>query len=148
AEIDDDATDQILYCTAAPGPELNELLTSLAAREGLALVTLDDTVPAFVPDSVRKNVLVVEEAKGLDFHSVCILDAGRHVERITQFNERVRPNSDIDALYKRLYIDQLRVAVSRATERLLWLDINSTDKTVLQSRGLFNGAADLLAGTP
>src|ERR1035438_535519 len=29
AEIDDDATDQILYCTAAPGAELNEFLTSL-----------------------------------------------------------------------------------------------------------------------
>ncbi len=143
AEIDDDATDQILYCTAAPGAELNELLTVLAAREGLALITLDDTVPAFVPESLRPNVLTVEEAKGLDFHSVCVLDAGRHVERITKFNQRVRPNSDIDALYKRLAIDQLRVAVSRATERLLWLDISPTDDTVDQSLEFLNGEEGL-----
>ncbi len=50
AEIEDDATDQILYCTAAPGPELDELLISLSIREGLALITLDDTVPAYVPE--------------------------------------------------------------------------------------------------
>jgi hypothetical protein len=54
AEIDDDATDQILYCTAAPGAELNELLAALAVREGLALITLEDTVPAFVPEPLRK----------------------------------------------------------------------------------------------
>ena len=49
AEIEDDATDQILYCTAAPGPELSELLISFSTREGLALITLEDAVPAFVP---------------------------------------------------------------------------------------------------
>ena len=50
AEIEDDATDQILYCTAAAGPELDELLISLSTREGLALITLEETVPAFVPE--------------------------------------------------------------------------------------------------
>src|ERR1035438_6246334 len=102
AEIDDDATDQILYCTATPGSELNELLTALAAREGLALVTLDDTIPTFVPESVRPGVLTAAEAKGLDFHSVCVLDAGRHVARITRRDDRLRSNSEIDGLYKRL----------------------------------------------
>src|SRR4029077_5947776 len=71
AEIDDDATDQILYCTAAAGPELNELLIALSTREGLALITLEDKVPAYVPEAVRGTVLTVSEAKGLDFPSVC-----------------------------------------------------------------------------
>src|SRR5215472_15601297 len=70
AEIDDDATDQMLYCTAVAGTELNELLSSLSTREGLALITLEDNVPAFVPEAVRKTVLTVSEAKGLDFHSL------------------------------------------------------------------------------
>ena len=90
AEIDDDATDQILYCTAAPGPELNELLISLSTREGLALITLEDTVPAFVPEAARRAVLTVSEAKGLDFHSVCVLDAGRHIDRILRDDGRLR----------------------------------------------------------
>src|ERR1039457_4799420 len=115
AELQDDATDQILYCTAVAGPELDELLVSLSTREGLALITLDETVPPFVPEAARGAVLTVSEAKGLDFHSVCVLDAGRHVERIVRDDSRVRADSDIEGLRKRLAIDQLRVALSRAT---------------------------------
>jgi hypothetical protein len=139
AEIDDDATDQILYCTAVPGPELTELLISLSAREGLALITLDESVPAFVPEAARRAVLTVSEAKGLDFHSVCVLDAGRHIEQITREAGRVRSDSDIEGLRKRLAIDQLRVALSRATERLLWLDVNATDRVVRLSIDFLNG---------
>jgi KaiC/GvpD/RAD55 family RecA-like ATPase len=139
AEIDDDATDQILYCTAAAGPELNELLIALSTREGLALITLEDKVPAYVPEAVRGTVLTVSEAKGLDFHSVCVLDAGRHIERIIRDDGRMRADSDIQALRKRLAIDQLRVALSRPTERLFWLDINPTDQLVRESIAFLNG---------
>lgn len=142
AEIDDDAVDQILYCTAVPGPELDELLTALAAREGLALITLDETVPAYVPETVRPSVLTVSEAKGLDFHSVCVLDAGHRIERVTRETARVRVDSDIEALRKRLMIDQLRVALSRATERLLWLDVNPSDTIVRHSIEFLNGGPD------
>lgn len=145
AEIDDDATDQILYCTAAAGPELNKLLISLSTREGLALITLDDKVPVYVPEAARGAVLTVSEAKGLDFHSVCVLDAGRHIERIVRDDIRLRSDSDIEALRKRLAIDQLRVALSRPTERLLWLDINPTDQVVRQSISFLNGG-DLESG--
>jgi len=139
AEIQDDGADQILYCTAAPGAELDELLISLSTREGLALITLDQTVPAFVPEAARGAVLTVSEAKGLDFHSVCVLDAGRHVERILRGDAWMRSDADIEDLRKRLAIDQLRVALSRPTERLLWLDINPSDKVVRQSISFLNG---------
>ncbi len=139
AEIDDDATDQVLYCTAVPGPELDELLVSLAAREGLALITLEDTVPGFVPERVRPAVLTVSEAKGLDFHSVCVIDPGRHVERVLRQQGRLRADAALDSLAKRLLIDQLRVSVSRPTERLLWLDINPPDHVVRTSIAFLNG---------
>jgi hypothetical protein len=141
AEIEDDATDQILYCTAAPGPELDELLISFTTREGLALITLDDAVPAYVPEAARGAVLTVSEAKGLDFHSVCVLDPGRHIERVLRDDGRLRADSDIEDLRKRLAIDQLRVALSRPTERLFWLDINPTDQVVRQSIAFLNGGA-------
>jgi hypothetical protein len=44
-------------------------------------------------------------------------------------------------LRKRLAIDQLRVAVSRPWERLVWLDINPTDKVVAASLTFLNGGA-------
>jgi len=139
AEIQDDSADQILYCTAAPGTELDELLVSLSTHEGLALISLDETVPSFVPEAARSAVLTVSEAKGLDFHSVCVLDAGRHIERILRDDIWMRSDGDIEGLRKRLAIDQLRVALSRPTERLLWLDINPTDKVVRQSISFLNG---------
>jgi len=139
AEIEDDATDQILYCTATAGPELNDLLTALSAREGLAIITLEDEVPDYVPEAVGKAVLTVSEAKGLDFQSVCVLDAGRHIERVLRQDWRQRAGSDIEDLRKRLAIDQLRVAVSRPAERLIWLDLDPSDKLVRQSIAFLNG---------
>lgn len=138
AQIDDDATDQILYCTATAGKELDSLLTTLAEREGLALITLEDTVPSFVPESVRPAVLTVSEAKGLDFHSVCILDAGKHLFRILREESRIRVDSDLEGLRKRLAIDQLRVALSRPTERLIWLDVQPAEGVIQASLQFLN----------
>ena len=138
AEIEDDATDQIFYCTAAPGPDLDALLTDLASREGMALIAFGE-IPAVLPESIRRSVLLPSEAKGLDFHSVCVIGAGPHLERITKLNDRYRADSDIEGLRKRLAIDQLRVALSRPTERLFWLDISPAEKTVRNSLRFLNG---------
>lgn len=141
ALIDDDATDQILYCTAAPGPELDALIATLASREGLALITLEETAPGFVPETVRPAVLTVREAKGLDFHSVCVIDAGKHLERILREEQHFRADSDIEGLRKRLAIDQMRVALSRPTERLLWLDVNPSERVLQESLKFLNRGA-------
>src|SRR5437879_6392973 len=58
---------------------------------------------------------------------------GRHLDRIIRDEGRLRADSDIEGLRKRLAIDQLRVAISRPTERLLWLDINPSDQIIRQS---------------
>lgn len=138
AEIEDDATDQIFYCTAAPGPDLDALLTDLTSREGMALIAFGE-IPTALPESIRRSVLLPSEAKGLDFHSVCVIGAGPQLERITKLNDRYRADSDIEGLRKRLAIDQLRVALSRPTERLFWLDISPAEKTVRNSLRFLNG---------
>jgi len=145
AEIDDEATDQILYCTAAAGPELNGVLTQLSAQEGHALVSLTEEIPLYVPEAVRPSVLTVSEAKGLDFRSVCVLDAGKHIEQIGRGFSQFRIGGDVENLRKRLAIDQLRVALSRPTERLFWLDVNPSPSIVSDSVNFLN--TDLF-GTP
>jgi hypothetical protein len=80
----------------------------------------------------------VREAKGLDFHSVCVLDAGRQLDRIVREAERFRSDSDIEELRKRLAIDQLRVALSRPTERLIWLDVSPTERVLDESLRFLN----------
>jgi tetratricopeptide (TPR) repeat protein len=138
AEIDDDATDQLFYCTAVPGPDLDQLLTELAAREGLALIAFD-AIPDAVPEALRLAVLTPSEAKGLDFHSVCVLDAGHQLRYIERLDSDYRPGSEIQALRKRLAIDRLRVALSRPAERLLWVDISPNDEIVRSSIDFLSG---------
>ena len=148
AEIADDATDQVFYCTAAPGEELDRLLAYLAAREGLALVSLDGEVPEGLPKEVSPAVLTTSDIKGLDFHSVCVLNPGRHLERIQTFGSHYRfEEADLESIRRRLAIDQLRVALSRPTERLIWLDIKPAPQTVRNALEFLNrgGAAGVVS---
>ena len=139
AEIADDATDQVLYCTAAPGDELNLLVEDLASREGLAMVAFDESVPEMLPPAARGAVLTAAEVKGLDFHTVCVLNPGRHLEAILSWRDEYRMMSaDIESIRRRLAIDELRVAVSRPAERLIWLDINPTAQIVDTVLGFLN----------
>jgi hypothetical protein len=126
AEIEDEASDQLLYCAASPGPELQQLLRTFADREGLAIITLNDRPPAYVPPELQARILTVSEAKGLDFQAVCILDAGARLNRIVETRDRTRSNTDVEPLSRRLAIDQLRVAVSRPTERIYFLDVETS----------------------
>ncbi|MEK7755190.1 MAG: hypothetical protein AAB654_24915, partial [Acidobacteriota bacterium] len=140
AETDDDSSDQILYCAAAPGPALDTLLNTLSEREGLAVISLSETLPDWIPERLRHKILTVSEAKGLDFHSVCALDPGRHLDLIVRDNERLRRSHQVEPLSRRLAIDQLRVAISRPTERLYFLDVSPPASASQRSLWFLNRA--------
>ncbi len=137
AEIDENAGDQVILCAAKNGPELDQLLSAFADREGLAMIALGEEIPAYVPEAMRDRVLTTFEAKGLDFQSVCVLEAGRWVDRIF-VNREHGHGVEIDDLEKRLAIDQLRVALSRPSERLYWLDVNPNERTTSAAANLLN----------
>ncbi len=141
AEIDDNAGDQVIHCAAKPGPELDELLGVFSEREGLAVIALGEEVPAYVPASLRDRVLTTFEAKGLDFQSVCILDAGRWLDRVLQTRDRGR-GLELEDLTKRLAIDQLRVALSRPAERLYWLDVDPNDRILGHSESMLSSGGE------
>lgn len=132
AEIDDDSPDQVLYCSAHAGETGQALIENLAQREGMAVVAFD---PSRIAARLRPLVLTPTQIKGLDFHSVCLVDAGRLLANVIE-PERAGRAAEIDALRKRLAIDQLRVAVSRPTERLIWIEIDP-NQTVLDKAGAF-----------
>jgi hypothetical protein len=50
---------------------------------------------------------------------VCVLNGGFLLQHIVN----ARASAMTDTLMRRLAIDQLRVALSRPTERLLWVDV-------------------------
>ena len=135
AEIDDDGPDQILYATV-PRSEMPALLNSLGMREGLALIAFDKKN---LPGEILPFVLSPAEAKGLDFHSVCVLNGGSLLQQIVN----ARTSGTTDTLTRRLAIDQLRVALSRPTERLLWVDVAPEAAAVKEVARLLRPPADL-----
>jgi len=138
AEIDDDSPDQILFA-AVPPAELPQLLVELSRREGLALIAFDKTN---LPKETLPFVLSPAEAKGLDFHSVCVLNGGSLLRRIV--GDRAQSNhAPADTLAKRLAIDQLRVALSRPAERLLWVDTAPDGATVKEVSRLLRSPGEV-----
>ncbi len=126
AEIEDDSPDQLIYCTAPQGEPLQALLKELVQREGLAVIAMDGQS---VNSALRSFVLTPREAKGLDFQSVCVVGAGRQLQIIKR-DPNGRQDSQVQALRQRLAIDELRVALSRPSERLIWLDVSPDERTV------------------
>jgi tetratricopeptide (TPR) repeat protein len=144
ADIEEDSADQIIYCAATPGTELSDLCQTLAGREGLALISLEtlnaaQPLPDYIPELVRPNILTAAEAKGLDFQSVAVIGAGRKLRQITTANDFGRGDGGIEALGRRLAIDELRVVLSRPTERLYWIDVDPSKEIVAESLRFLNG---------
>ena len=136
AELDDEGGEQVIFCSAQPGDELNSLLNTFAEREGLALINLSDQMPAWIPEQARTHVLSTAEVKGLDFHSVCVLNGGEFLQKVLTPHLQGRSGASVIDLTTRLAIDQLRVAVSRPAERLYWLDVAPTGAALQASRRL------------
>jgi hypothetical protein len=134
ADLDDEAGDEVLFCAAAPGRGLDDLLEAFSEREGLAIVNLGESIPAWVPEKVRPYITTPLDIKGLDFHSVCVLNGGAFLHRI-RGGEREHSVGDLS---RRVAIDQLRVAVSRPAERLYWLDVDPSGAALYASRELLS----------
>jgi hypothetical protein len=134
AELEDEAGDEVLFCAAARGRELDELLEAFSQREGLAIVNLGESIPAWIPEKVRPYITTPLDIKGLDFHSVCVLNGGAFLHRIRS-GEREHSIGDLS---RRVAIDQLRVAVSRPAERLYWLDVEPAGAALAASRELLS----------
>jgi hypothetical protein len=139
AEIDDDSPDQILYA-AVPSSELPQLLVELSRREGLAVIAFEKTN---LPKEALPFILSPAEAKGLDFHSVCLVNGGSLLRRIVGDRAHSSNHRAADTLAKRLAIDQLRVALSRPTERLLWVDTSPDGATVREVSRLLRPTSEI-----
>ncbi len=138
AEIEDDSPDQILYAAVAPA-ELGKLLTEFSAHEGLAMIAFDN---ATLPKETQSFVLSPAEAKGLDFHSVCVVNGSALLQRIVGSQRGGNQFDGVHALEKRLAIDQLRVALSRPTERLIWVDAAPNPAELKETGSFLQSAGD------
>jgi hypothetical protein len=124
-----------------------ELLRKLVEVDGLLVVTAGENVPEWIKKEVGDGVLTPVESKGLEYQSVCVINPGLELVSIGEPSKLSRDR--LDNLYRRTQIDQLRVAMSRTTETLVFIDINATAAELICSRNLLDNpapfeAADLI----
>ena len=124
------------------------LLERLDEVEGLVVITVGDERPSWVPARLREMVLTPADAKGLEYQSVCVLDPGRVLARLEASSGPMATRTSLALREQehRTAIDQLRVALSRATETLVFVDIAGDGDAHELSADLLEDAAPYDAG--
>lgn len=116
---------RLIYAEIENREEARNLLAGLGDVDDVAMVTPECTVPDWVPPESRNAILTPEEAKGLEYSSVCVLDLG---SVLTRLRRSVDDQDPLEIHERRTAIDRLRVALSRATENLILIDVAPDDR--------------------
>ncbi len=117
---------RLIYTEIENKEEVRNLLAGLADVHDVAMVTPEANVPNWVPPESRSAILTPEEAKGLEYSSVCVLDLGPVLARLRRSVDEQDP---LVIHERRTAIDRLRVALSRATENLVLIDVDPDDRS-------------------
>ena len=118
-----------------------ELLENLADADDVVVLAPGNDLPAWVPDRLRDGVLTPAEAKGLEYQSVCVLDPGRVLAGLRPPERGYGTSTELDQQARRTAIDHLRVTLSRATETLVFVDVEASEAEHDLSLGLLYDAA-------
>ncbi|MEY2731793.1 MAG: hypothetical protein RLZZ588_518, partial [Chloroflexota bacterium] len=131
---------QLIHVDAKSAKEAIELLESVSEVDGVVVIDPAGEIPAWVPAELRGEVLSPAEAKGLEYQSVILLDAGRSLAR-SGWGQTQERDGELAQEAHRVMIDQLRVALSRATETLVAVDVEAGWEERNFSRALLEPAA-------
>ena len=103
-----------------------ELLERLEDVEGVVVLSPQNDRPSWIPTHLLDAVLTPADAKGLEYQSVVLLDPGKLLASLTpEVVDLTR--TELEEHARRTTIDQLRVALSRATETLAFVDVEASD---------------------
>lgn len=129
---------QTITCSVADPESLHRLIDRLAAIPDTAVISPDPSVPDHFPDHTAANVVNTATAKGLEYRHVCIVQPGRAISNIA---DQAGTQSALVHLNQRQAIDRLRVAISRATETLVFIDTDEHPQDVVHSRSILAHSA-------
>ena len=103
------------------------LLEQLVFLPGLAIVTLENEVPDWVPEPLQDMVLTPAIVKGLEYQAVVVLNPGELLKKLKEGISEHTDAPELEEHHRRAAIDRLRVAVSRASETLVFVDVAADD---------------------
>ena len=137
-----DPTDAHLFYVDSPNVEETvRLLERLDDLANVAVVTPGTDAPEWLPDRLVDMVLTPAVVKGLEYQTVCVLEPGRVLQRLRADGDLLSNAPELEAHSRRTAIDRLRVAISRATENLAFIEIAPDDTTQMSSISLLGDAA-------
>lgn len=139
---DDAVNARIVHCVANSGEELAETLRNLADNAEFTIIdpsghfflAESETSPSQLPEEVLSLIRSPAEVKGLDYQNACVLNPGRLLLKLSEELHERRRDKDFEQFWKRRLVDGFRVALSRATETLVALDIDATEEEIRASR--------------
>ena len=132
---------QLFYVDAPSVTETIRLLDRLNDLANVAVVTPGTDAPEWLPDRLVDMVLTPAVVKGLEYQTVCVLEPGRTLQRMSAEVDLLSNAPELEAHSRRTAIDRLRVAISRATENLAFIEIAPDDATQMSSLRLLGDAA-------
>lgn len=130
----------LFHVEVAERADAVKLLRQLLELERVVVLTPTDAAPGWVPPRLRDRVLTPAEAKGLEYQSVVLLDPGPLLAGLQPGMEESGA-AELEEHQRRTTIDQLRVALSRATETLAFVDVQADPAAREFSRQLLGDAA-------
>ena len=121
---------RVIYYSASNLQELSEVSEAISKLPSAACIYPGGNIPnKYLSSPASELIYTTERVKGLDFGTVAIMDAGKYLQEIFRDIESAKANKrKLENL--RTKIDRLRVAVSRATDMLILLDISPTTAEV------------------
>ncbi len=107
----------------------------------LAVVSPNNDVPQWLRDRLHDMVLTPDVVKGLEYQTVCVLNAGTLLKNLNADISAHIDSPELEHHSRRTSIDQLRVALSRTTETLVFVDVEPDDVARESGRNLLDSAA-------
>ena len=124
-----DAVDARLFHVGVPGEsEALDLIGRLSTIDNLVIVVIDAVIPEWVRGELRSVVLTPQAVKGLEYQAVCVLDPGEALRSMMEPVSEHAVSPNLDHHLKRTSMDRFRVALSRSTESLVFLDVGAGDE--------------------
>ena len=137
--FDDESDGQVCYVELADEGAAVSLLETLADADVIRVVTAGSEMPVWVPSHLFSSVLTPVMVKGLEYSNICVLEPGAAMARVTQSNGV--SSESLAGHRNRTVIDNLRVALSRATDVLVFMDVAPTERMRALSRELLGDDA-------
>ena len=125
AEVDEATQGSVIYTQCRDMSEFVEFVKRYEELPNSVLIYPDHSVPADylkVPE-LADAIMTSRITKGLGFQTVGVLQPAAHIARVDELARTGDRHGRLHELWGRALVDQFRVAISRATEHLLLIDI-------------------------